>query len=69
VPIVKKTFGNVKYLEFYSDTKIPDLPTTVVSNTEHGHCGKMRDMLQNIAPRMPADIDWLVIVDDDTIIK
>ncbi|XP_051963411.1 beta 3-glucosyltransferase a [Xyrauchen texanus] len=72
VPVVKKTWGKqAMLLEYYSDYADPSIPTINlgVPNTERGHCGKtfaiLRRFLSSALPKM----DWLLIVDDDTLIS
>lgn len=41
-----------------------------VPNTEHGHCEKTFAILKYVEPILLRDkIDWLVITDDDTILR
>lgn len=74
VPVVKRTWApNVKNIEFYSDIDDPQIPTIKfdeVPNAEQGHCAKtiaiIRKFIQN---HQKFKWRWLVIADDDTLIR
>lgn len=73
LPFVLKTIGkDAKLVKYYSDKADSQIPTEFigVKNTETGHCTK----LFNIIKRAHTDANfkkkpWLVIIDDDTIIR
>ncbi|XP_056612403.1 beta 3-glucosyltransferase a isoform X1 [Triplophysa dalaica] len=72
VPVVKKTWEKqTKLLEYYSDYADPSIPTIDlgVPNTERGHCGKTFAILRRYLSRAVPKTDWLIIVDDDTLIS
>jgi UDP-glucose:O-linked fucose beta-1,3-glucosyltransferase len=54
----------------FSDASVPTIDLGV-PNTEHGHCGKTMAMLKHISVIAPSlqDIRWVVIADDDTILR
>ncbi|XP_052431349.1 beta-1,3-glucosyltransferase isoform X2 [Carassius gibelio] len=72
VPVVKKTWGKqASLLEYYSDYADPAIPTINlgVPNTERGHCGKTFAILRRFLSNHVPNTDWLLIVDDDTLIS
>ncbi|KAM3601373.1 uncharacterized protein V6R79_011676 [Siganus canaliculatus] len=72
VPVVKTTWGkDAGILEFYSDVSDASVPTVTlgVPNTERGHCGKTFAILRRFLSRAVPAADWLLIVDDDTLIS
>lgn len=72
VPVVKKTWGKqASLLEYYSDYADPSIPTINlgVPNTERGHCGKTFAILRRFLSSHVPRTDWLLIVDDDTLIS
>ncbi|TRY66000.1 hypothetical protein DNTS_003780 [Danionella cerebrum] len=72
VPVVKKTWAKqASLLEFYSDFADPSIPTINlgVPNTERGHCGKTFAILRRYLSGHVPKTDWLLIVDDDTLIS
>ncbi|XP_046906395.1 beta-1,3-glucosyltransferase-like [Hypomesus transpacificus] len=72
VPIVKATWAkDAALLEFYSDVTDPSIPTIHlgVPNTERGHCGKTFAILKRFLSGAVPKADWLLIVDDDTLIS
>uniref|UniRef100_A0A8C1VH10 Beta 3-glucosyltransferase a n=1 Tax=Cyprinus carpio TaxID=7962 RepID=A0A8C1VH10_CYPCA len=72
VPVVKKTWGKqASLLEYYSDYADPSIPTINlgVPNTERGHCGKTFAILRRFLSNHVPNTDWLLIVDDDTLIR
>nr|XP_057935008.1 beta 3-glucosyltransferase a [Doryrhamphus excisus] len=72
VPVIKKTWErDAVYLEYYSDHADPALPTVNlgVPNTERGHCGKTFAILKRFLSGDVPRTQWLVIVDDDTLIS
>uniref|UniRef100_A0A8C1FD75 Beta 3-glucosyltransferase a n=1 Tax=Cyprinus carpio carpio TaxID=630221 RepID=A0A8C1FD75_CYPCA len=72
VPVVKKTWGKqASLLEYYSDYADPSIPTINlgVPNTERGHCGKTFAILRRFLSNHVPNTDWLLIVDDDTLIS
>ncbi|XP_050986065.1 beta 3-glucosyltransferase a isoform X3 [Labeo rohita] len=72
VPVVKKTWGKqTSLLEYYSDYADPSIPTVDlgVPNTERGHCGKTFAILRRFLSSHVPKTDWLLIVDDDTLIR
>ncbi|XP_059370141.1 beta-1,3-glucosyltransferase-like isoform X3 [Carassius carassius] len=72
VPVVKKTWGKqASLLEYYSDYADPAIPTINlgVPNTERGHCGKTFAILRRFLSNHVPNTDWLLIVDDDTLIR
>ncbi|XP_058600651.1 beta 3-glucosyltransferase a isoform X3 [Onychostoma macrolepis] len=72
VPVVKKTWGKqASLLEYYSDYADPSIPSINlgVPNTERGHCGKTFAILRRFLSSHVPNTDWLLIVDDDTLIR
>ncbi|XP_051719046.1 beta 3-glucosyltransferase a isoform X3 [Ctenopharyngodon idella] len=72
VPVVKKTWSKqASLLEYYSDYADPSIPTINlgVPNTERGHCGKTFAILKRFLSSHMPKTDWLLIVDDDTLIR
>ncbi|XP_030294179.1 beta-1,3-glucosyltransferase [Sparus aurata] len=72
VPVVKATWEkDAGFLEFYSDVLDASIPTISlgVPNTERGHCGKTFAILRRFLSKAVPKADWLVIVDDDTLIS
>ncbi|XP_016363306.1 beta 3-glucosyltransferase a isoform X3 [Sinocyclocheilus anshuiensis] len=72
VLVVKKTWGKqASLLEYYSDYADPSIPTINlgVPNTERGHCGKTFAILRRFLSSHVPNTDWLLIVDDDTLIR
>lgn len=42
----------------------------VVPNTDQGHCAKTFAILEQVAPILDQNnLDWLIITDDDTILR
>jgi UDP-glucose:O-linked fucose beta-1,3-glucosyltransferase len=58
------------FKSLFSDASIPTIDLGV-PNTEHGHCGKTIAILKHIALIAPSlqDTKWIVIADDDTILR
>nr|XP_055052845.1 beta 3-glucosyltransferase a isoform X1 [Misgurnus anguillicaudatus] len=72
VPVVQKTWRKqATLLEYYSDYADPSIPTINlgVPNTERGHCGKTFAILRRYLSKSVPKTDWLLIVDDDTLIS
>ncbi|XP_048838744.1 beta-1,3-glucosyltransferase isoform X1 [Brienomyrus brachyistius] len=72
ISMVKKTWEkDAALLEYYSNYADPDIPTIDlgVPNTERGHCGKTFAILQRFLSDAVPKADWLLIVDDDTLIS
>ncbi|XP_031429112.1 beta 3-glucosyltransferase a [Clupea harengus] len=72
VPVVKKTWEKqASLLEYYSDHADPSIPTINlgVPNTNRGHCGKTFAILKRFASGAVPKTNWLLIVDDDTLIS
>ncbi|OWK00856.1 hypothetical protein Celaphus_00016600 [Cervus elaphus hippelaphus] len=72
VPIVKQTWaGQAGHLEYYSDYADSSIPTVDlgIPNTDRGHCGKTFAILERFLNHTHDKIPWLVIVDDDTLIR
>ncbi|XP_032433230.1 beta-1,3-glucosyltransferase isoform X1 [Xiphophorus hellerii] len=72
VPVVKSTWEkHAVYLEYYSDVTDASIPTINlgVPNTERGHCGKTFAIMRRFLSEAVPKVDWLVIVDDDTLIS
>ncbi|KAM9348097.1 beta-1,3-glucosyltransferase [Symphorus nematophorus] len=72
VPVVKATWEkDAGFLEFYSDVTDASIPTISlgVPNTERGHCGKTFAILRRFLSKAVPKTDWLLIVDDDTLIS
>ena len=73
MPFILKTIGeDAKHIKYYSDKADSSIPTEYigVKNTESGHCTKLYNII-NIA-HTDAEYknkSWLVIIDDDTIIR
>ncbi|KAJ7411338.1 Beta-1,3-glucosyltransferase [Pitangus sulphuratus] len=72
IPVVKQTWEReaalIEYYSDYADVSIPTIDLGI-PNTDRGHCGKtfaiLERFLNHTSPRTP----WLVIVDDDTLIR
>ncbi|XP_068457367.1 beta-1,3-glucosyltransferase isoform X4 [Clinocottus analis] len=72
VPVVKATWEkDAGFLEYYSDVTDASIPTINlgVPNTERGHCGKTFAILRRFLSKAVPEADWLLIVDDDTLIS
>ncbi|XP_034405933.1 beta-1,3-glucosyltransferase isoform X2 [Cyclopterus lumpus] len=72
VPVVKATWEkDAGFLEYYSDVTDASIPTINlgVPNTERGHCGKTFAILRRYLSKDVPEADWLLIVDDDTLIS
>ncbi|MED6268694.1 Beta-1,3-glucosyltransferase [Characodon lateralis] len=72
VPVVKSTWEkDAAHLEYYSDVTDASIPTIKlgVPNTEKGHCGKTFAILRRFLSEAMPKVDWLLIVDDDTLIS
>ncbi|XP_032651851.1 beta-1,3-glucosyltransferase isoform X2 [Chelonoidis abingdonii] len=72
IPIVKQTWeGEAALVEYYSDYAETSIPTIDlgVPNTERGHCGKTFAILERFLNHSSSKTPWLVIVDDDTLIR
>ncbi|XP_034034114.1 beta-1,3-glucosyltransferase isoform X1 [Thalassophryne amazonica] len=72
VPVIKATWEkDAQYLEYYSDVTDATIPTVNlgVPNTERGHCGKTFAILKRFLSESVPKVDWLLIVDDDTLIS
>ncbi|XP_018548098.1 beta-1,3-glucosyltransferase isoform X2 [Lates calcarifer] len=72
VPVVKATWEkDAGLLEYYSDVADASIPTISlgVPNTERGHCGKTFAILRRFLSKAVPKTDWLLIVDDDTLIS
>uniref|UniRef100_A0A8C6TWP8 Beta 3-glucosyltransferase b n=1 Tax=Neogobius melanostomus TaxID=47308 RepID=A0A8C6TWP8_9GOBI len=72
VPVVKKTWErDAELLEYYSDVSDESIPAISlgVPNTDRGHCGKTFAILKHFLSDAVPKTDWLLIVDDDTLIS
>ncbi|KAF0038569.1 hypothetical protein F2P81_009053 [Scophthalmus maximus] len=72
LPVVKATWEkDAGFLEYYSDVTDASIPTISlgVANTERGHCGKTFAILRRFLSKAVPKADWLLIVDDDTLIR
>ncbi|XP_064442319.1 beta-1,3-glucosyltransferase isoform X2 [Mirounga angustirostris] len=72
IPIVKQTWaGQASVIEYYSDHAESSIPTVDlgIPNTDRGHCGKTFAILEKFLNHSHDKIAWLVIVDDDTLIR
>ncbi|KAM4544898.1 beta-1,3-glucosyltransferase isoform 1-T1 [Odontesthes bonariensis] len=72
VPVVKATWEkDAGFIEYYSDVTDASIPTINlgVPNTERGHCGKTFAILRRFLSKAVPKADWLLIVDDDTLIS
>ncbi|XP_058886444.1 beta-1,3-glucosyltransferase-like isoform X2 [Acipenser ruthenus] len=72
IPVVKKTWQkHAALIEYYSDHADATIPTINlgVPNTERGHCGKTFAILERFLSEAIPKTNWLVIVDDDTLIR
>ncbi|XP_068572135.1 beta-1,3-glucosyltransferase [Cebidichthys violaceus] len=72
LPVVKATWEkDAEFLEYYSDVTDASIPTINlgVPNTERGHCGKTFAILSRFLSKAVPKTDWLLIVDDDTLIS
>lgn len=58
----------IKLFKYFIDSNLPN--GIIVPNTEQGHCAKTYAILQHVSPILKEKkLDWLAIVDDDTIIR
>lgn len=72
VPIIKKTVAlQAHHIRYYSDSVDATIPTEYIGvpNTESGHCQKLHNIIKRSHQEDLKDIDWLVVVDDDTIMS
>ncbi|XP_029957220.1 beta-1,3-glucosyltransferase [Salarias fasciatus] len=72
VTVVKETWEkDAALLEYYSDVADASVPAIDlgVPNTERGHCGKTFAILRRFLSEAVPKADWLLIVDDDTLIS
>uniref|UniRef100_A0A8C5QFC9 Beta 3-glucosyltransferase n=1 Tax=Leptobrachium leishanense TaxID=445787 RepID=A0A8C5QFC9_9ANUR len=72
IPVVKKTWErDAAHFEYYSDYADSTIPTTDlgIPNVERGHCGKTFAILERFLKSNDSQTNWLVIVDDDTLIR
>ncbi|XP_076024827.1 beta-1,3-glucosyltransferase [Genypterus blacodes] len=72
VQVIKATWEKeAELLEYYSDAADPSIPTIDLGlpNTERGHCGKTFAILKRFLSKSVPEADWLLIVDDDTLIS
>uniref|UniRef100_A0A1B6MHS1 Fringe-like glycosyltransferase domain-containing protein n=1 Tax=Graphocephala atropunctata TaxID=36148 RepID=A0A1B6MHS1_9HEMI len=74
VPVVLKTWAkDASNIEFFSDVQDDTIPTTAVgvANTIRGHCAKTLAILRLVAERVQQlpNLQWLVLVDDDTLLR
>jgi len=71
--VVQKTWGpRVPHIDFVSDQEDSTIPTMVLPytvNTESGHCNKSLAILEQFLTKQPLERDFLVIVDDDTVLS
>ncbi|KAH8318997.1 hypothetical protein KR067_003516 [Drosophila pandora] len=74
IPIVERTWaGDARNRRYYSDVADVSIPTisTGIPNVQTGHCAKTMAILQlslkDIGQQM--DIRWLMLVDDDTLLR
>ena len=73
VPVVQKTVAlHAKNIVYYSDVVDKTIPTEYadVQNTERGHCQKLYNILNKfLTNKKWRKVPWLVVIDDDTIMK
>ncbi|KAM9729116.1 beta-1,3-glucosyltransferase isoform 1-T1 [Menidia menidia] len=72
VPVVKATWEkDAGFIEYYSDATDASIHTINlgVPNTDRGHCGKTFAILKHFLSKAVPEVDWLLIVDDDTLIS
>lgn len=74
VMIVQKTWGkHAEHIKFFSDVEDKGIPTVSIGipNTEYGHCKKTFEILKYVAGEImnSTEIQWIVIADDDTILR
>ncbi|XP_069495846.1 beta-1,3-glucosyltransferase [Ambystoma mexicanum] len=72
IPVVKKTWERQASLfEYYSDHAESSIPTVDlgIPNVDRGHCGKTFAILERYLKHSALSTQWLVIVDDDTLIS
>nr|XP_045233294.1 beta-1,3-glucosyltransferase isoform X2 [Macaca fascicularis] len=72
IPIVKQTWeSQASLIEYYSDYTENSIPTVDlgIPNTDRGHCGKTFAILERFLNHSQDKTAWLVIVDDDTLIR
>ncbi len=73
LPFVLKTVGkDAKHIVYYSDKQDSSIPTEYigVANTETGHCTKLYNIIKRAhQSKYYKTKPWVVIIDDDTIIK
>ena len=72
VPIIKATIGAAaKHIRYYSNIKDDSIPTVNhgVSNAGRGGCQRFHEITKRGAADEWKHIKWLVIIDDDTIMR
>ena len=73
MPFILKTIGKeAMHIKYYSDKANSTIPTEYigVKNTETGHCTKLYNMIKIAhSDATYKKKPWLVIIDDDTIIR
>lgn len=77
LPIVLRTWAQFTiHMRVFSDVRDDSIPTltTEVPNTERGHCEKSLKMLRMVMDEITRNstlknVDWIVMVDDDTLLR
>ncbi|KAL1375756.1 hypothetical protein pipiens_017306 [Culex pipiens pipiens] len=77
VPVLLNTWAKyVQHLRLYSDTGDASIPTigTSIPNTSIGHCAKTLEILHLVREELRhnpglTDVRWIMLVDDDTILR
>ncbi|PIK38355.1 hypothetical protein BSL78_24806, partial [Apostichopus japonicus] len=73
VKVVLETWGHfAQNVLYYSDVQDSSIPTVDIKipNVERGHCSKTLEILKRfLEDEKQAEHDWLVVVDDDTILS
>lgn len=72
--ILKQTWGkHTVQMKFFSDEEDESLRTVSVGvpNTEFGHCKKSLEILKYVDGEIKnsTNIEWVVLADDDTILR
>ena len=73
LPVILQTIGKyAKHIVYYSDKENSSIPTEYIGvpNTERGHCAKLYNIIKRSSERKEIkDKPWVIIIDDDTIIR
>lgn len=72
--VVKETWGKqAVHIKFFSDKEDKHIPTVSlgIPNTEYGHCKKTFEILKYVTREIKnvTEVKWIVLADDDTILR